>query len=75
VSGKRGCLTRVVLLERMAAVVPAVEGVLNRSHPLLDVGEAATPDGLPGDDREGDHDQVQPGPRDRAEVQANPECL
>jgi hypothetical protein len=40
----------------VAAVVPAVDEGLNRGDEVLDGGEAAAADGLPGDDREEDLD-------------------
>src|SRR5271154_5074866 len=58
--------------EGVAAVVPAVDEGLDRGDEVLDRGEAAAADGLPGDDAEENLDHVQPRPGRRREVQGNP---
>src|ERR1700678_1964437 len=56
----------------MAAVVPAVDEVLDGSDEVADAGEASAADGLAGDDPEEDLDHVEPGPGGRGEVQGDP---
>src|SRR6266516_829304 len=46
--------------EGMAAVVPAVDEVLDGGDEVLDRGEAAAADGLAGDDRKEDLHHVEP---------------
>src|SRR6266513_4395169 len=58
--------------EGMAAVVPAAGEVLDRGDEVLDRGEAAAADGLPGDDREEDLNEIQPRPGRGREVQGDP---
>src|SRR5438552_8864863 len=58
--------------ERVAAVVPAVDEGLDGGDEVLDRGEAAAADGLPGDDREEDLNEVQPRPGRRREMQGDP---
>ena len=58
--------------EGVAAVVPAVNEVLDGGDEVLDRGEAAAADGLPGDDGEEDLNEVEPGPGRGREVQGDP---
>src|SRR5919108_2853740 len=58
--------------EGVAAVVPPVDEVLDGGDEVLDRGEAATADGLPGDDREEDLHEIQPRSGRGREVQRDP---
>src|SRR6188472_4479923 len=82
VSRKRGSLTWAAVVEevvgglgpdeRVAAFVPALNEPFDGGDQLFDAAEAAAADGLAGDDREEDLDQVQPRPRGRGEMQRDP---
>ena len=58
--------------EGLAALVPALDVGVDRGGELIDAAVAAAADGLPGDDREEDLDQVEPGPRGRGEMKGDP---
>src|SRR5881394_4352583 len=58
--------------EGVAAVVPPVDEGLDGGDEVLDRGEAAAADGLPGDDREEDLNEIQPRPGRGREVQGDP---
>src|SRR6266568_3734097 len=58
--------------EGVAAVVPPVDEVLDGGDEVLDRGEAAAADRLPGDDREEDLHEIQPRSGRGREVQGDP---
>jgi len=61
--------------ERGAAVVPAVDEVLDGGDQFFDAGEGAASDGLAGDDAEEDFDHVHPRSRRGGEVHGDPRIL
>src|SRR5881227_3239065 len=58
--------------EGVTAAVPAVDEGLDGGDEVLDRGEAAAADGLPGDDREEDLHEIEPRPGRRREMQGDP---